>query len=75
MICLFSFDYFTGLWLFLFSQQEETRQKLVISDNKVRQLEAQTYEEQLASASERKVCMGPAAYIDRHISFKIFAIS
>ncbi|GFY92436.1 SMAD/FHA domain-containing protein [Actinidia rufa] len=34
--------------------QEETRQKLVLSDNKVRQLEAQTCDEQLASASERK---------------------
>ncbi|PSS21599.1 Myosin-2 heavy chain like [Actinidia chinensis var. chinensis] len=36
------------------SKLEETRQKLVISDNKVRQLEAQICEEQLASASERK---------------------
>ncbi|XP_057499038.1 LOW QUALITY PROTEIN: protein CROWDED NUCLEI 3-like [Actinidia eriantha] len=36
------------------SKLEETRQKLVISDNKVRQLEAQTCDEQLASASERK---------------------
>ncbi|KAF2298191.1 hypothetical protein GH714_018452 [Hevea brasiliensis] len=33
---------------------EEARQKLVISDNKVRQLEAQVVEEQLASASGRK---------------------
>lgn len=39
----------------LSSQQEETRQKLVLSDNKVRQLEAQICEVQLASASERKV--------------------
>ncbi|KAG5538532.1 hypothetical protein RHGRI_019196 [Rhododendron griersonianum] len=38
----------------LSSQQEETRQKLVLSDNKVRQLEAQICEVQLASASERK---------------------
>ncbi|KAJ4727100.1 SMAD/FHA domain-containing protein, putative isoform 1 [Melia azedarach] len=33
---------------------DETREKLVISDNKVRQLEAQVYEEQLASASGKK---------------------
>ncbi|KAE9459996.1 hypothetical protein C3L33_08062, partial [Rhododendron williamsianum] len=36
------------------SKLEETRQKLVLSDNKVRQLEAQICEVQLASASERK---------------------
>nr|AZL19389.1 transcription factor MYB18 [Diospyros kaki] len=36
------------------SKLEDTRQKLVISDNKVRQLEAQICEEQLASASQRK---------------------
>ncbi|KAJ6675490.1 SMAD/FHA DOMAIN-CONTAINING PROTEIN [Salix viminalis] len=33
---------------------EETRQKLVASDNKIRQLEAQVCEEQLASANGRK---------------------
>ncbi|KAJ6400441.1 hypothetical protein OIU84_015982 [Salix udensis] len=33
---------------------EETRQKLVVSDNKIRQLEAQVCEEQLASANGRK---------------------
>ncbi|XP_019159518.1 PREDICTED: golgin subfamily A member 8J isoform X2 [Ipomoea nil] len=33
---------------------EETRQKLVNSDNKARQLEAQMHEEQLASVSNRK---------------------
>ncbi|VFQ94633.1 unnamed protein product [Cuscuta campestris] len=33
---------------------EETRQKLVISDNKARQLEAQMQEEQLASVTSRK---------------------
>ncbi|XP_059458195.1 uncharacterized protein LOC132187779 isoform X2 [Corylus avellana] len=36
------------------SKLEETRQKLVISDNKVRQLETQVCEEQLASANGRK---------------------
>uniref|UniRef100_M1AYR0 Forkhead-associated domain-containing protein n=1 Tax=Solanum tuberosum TaxID=4113 RepID=M1AYR0_SOLTU len=34
--------------------QEDTRQKLVVSDNKVRQLEAQLYEEQLSSACRKK---------------------
>ncbi|KAL2468997.1 SMAD/FHA domain-containing protein [Forsythia ovata] len=36
------------------SKLEDTRQKLVFSDNKVRQLEAQIREEQLAFASNRK---------------------
>ncbi|XAR63152.1 hypothetical protein NMG60_11022991 [Bertholletia excelsa] len=36
------------------SKLEDTRQKLVISDNKVRQLEAQVCEEQLASACGKK---------------------
>lgn len=36
------------------SKLEDTREKLVISDNKVRQLEAQVCEEQLTSASSRK---------------------
>ncbi|KAH7844018.1 hypothetical protein Vadar_023422 [Vaccinium darrowii] len=36
------------------SKLEESRQKVVLSDNKVRQLEAQICEVQLASASERK---------------------
>ncbi|KAL7258799.1 hypothetical protein ACSBR1_004829 [Camellia fascicularis] len=36
------------------SKLEDTRQKLVIADNKVRQLEAQICEEQLASATGRK---------------------
>ncbi|CBI38869.3 unnamed protein product, partial [Vitis vinifera] len=36
------------------SKLEDTRQKLVISDNKVRQLETQVCEEQLASADGRK---------------------
>jgi hypothetical protein len=40
-----------------FLLQEDTRQKLVISDNKVRQLETQVCEEQLASANGRKVIM------------------
>ena len=39
--------------------QEETRQKLVASDNKIRQLEAQVCEEQLASANGRKVILPP----------------
>ncbi|KAF8412357.1 hypothetical protein HHK36_000320 [Tetracentron sinense] len=34
---------------------EDTRQKLVISDNKLRQLEAQIREEQLSSANGRKI--------------------
>lgn len=37
--------------------QDETREKLVISDNKIRQLETQVCEEQLASASGKKVIM------------------
>ncbi|XP_015166826.1 rootletin isoform X2 [Solanum tuberosum] len=36
------------------SKLEDTRQKLVVSDNKVRQLEAQLYEEQLSSACRKK---------------------
>ncbi|KAH7519561.1 hypothetical protein FEM48_Zijuj08G0050100 [Ziziphus jujuba var. spinosa] len=36
------------------SKLEDTRQKLVISDNKVRQLENQVHEEQLASGNGRK---------------------
>ncbi|KAF8380409.1 hypothetical protein HHK36_027895 [Tetracentron sinense] len=36
------------------SKLEDTREKLVISDNKVRQLEAQVREEQLASSNGRK---------------------
>ncbi|XP_009605448.1 uncharacterized protein [Nicotiana tomentosiformis] len=36
------------------SKLEDTRQKLVISDNKVRQLEAQVREEQLSSACRKK---------------------
>ncbi|CAA2978663.1 coiled-coil domain-containing 186 isoform X2 [Olea europaea subsp. europaea] len=36
------------------SKLEDTRQKLVVSDNRVRQLEAQIREEQLACASNRK---------------------
>lgn len=36
------------------SKLEDTRQKLVISENKVRQLEAQVREEQLASSTRRK---------------------
>lgn len=38
----------------LMPKLEETRQKLVASDNKIRQLEAQVCEEQLASANGRK---------------------
>lgn len=41
--------------------QDETREKLVISDNKIRQLETQVYEEQLASASGTKVIMAVSA--------------
>ncbi|KAK7289746.1 hypothetical protein RIF29_03642 [Crotalaria pallida] len=36
------------------SKLEDTRQKLVVSENKVRQLETQVHEEQLASASVLK---------------------
>ncbi|KAL1331402.1 uncharacterized protein [Arachis hypogaea] len=36
------------------SKLEDTRQKLVVSDNKVRQLETQLHEEQLASANGEK---------------------
>lgn len=35
--------------------QDETREKLVVSDNKVRQLEAQILEEQMTSAYGKKV--------------------
>lgn len=36
--------------------QEETREKLVFTDNRVRQLEAQVSEEQRASSLRKKVC-------------------
>ncbi|XP_074263204.1 uncharacterized protein LOC141586010 isoform X2 [Silene latifolia] len=36
------------------SKLEETRKKLVLSENKIRQLEAQVFEEQQASASRKK---------------------
>ncbi|KAH9627441.1 hypothetical protein KSS87_006132 [Heliosperma pusillum] len=36
------------------SKLEETRKKLVVSENKIRQLEAQVFEEQQASASRKK---------------------
>ena len=40
-------------------EQEDTREKLVMSENKVRQLEAQVHEEQLAAATRRKVWLAP----------------
>ena len=53
---------------FLNLLQEDIRQKLVNSDNKVRQLETQVSEAQQASANARKVNMlFVPAYIDKHI--------
>lgn len=56
-------------------QQEDTRQKLVISDNKVRQLETQVCEEKLASADGRKVCTSASVYLGFHILNNLFLSS
>jgi len=45
-----------------FLLQEDTRQKLVVSDNKVRQLETQVHEEKLATENEMKVII--SFYVD-----------
>ncbi|XP_031269676.1 myosin heavy chain, non-muscle isoform X2 [Pistacia vera] len=46
---------------------DETREKLVISDNKIRQLETQVCEEQLASASGKKVIMARVEELEHEI--------
>lgn len=48
-------DQYLALNVCLYQWQEDTRQKLVNSDNKVRQLEGQIHQEQQACANTNKV--------------------
>lgn len=45
------------LMLSFFSMQDDTRENLIISEKKVRQLESQVQDEQLVSTNSKKVCM------------------
>lgn len=70
MIPLFNLNSEGLVSQFLYLLQEDTRQKLVNSDNKVRQLEAQVSEAKQASANARKVNLFSffvPAYMDKHM--------
>lgn len=55
LFCMLPWDQYIALNVCLYQWQEDTRQKLVNSDNKVRQLEGQIHQEQQAFASTNKV--------------------